>query len=70
MRYNYGVRARLVFTDKPNVAVYYNDSEDVYGALEPYVGHYDAEDASCWTEMAAVDSDYRHDDFTIEMVED
>lgn len=70
MRYDYGVRARLVFTNKPNVAVYYNNSEEIYNILEPCVGHYDAEDAACWSEMAPVGEDYEHDDFTIEMVEE
>ena len=69
MKFSYGVEARLVFTKDPKCAYWYSESYDLYEALEPIVGHDDAEDAMCWAEMAYVGLDYEHDEFTIEMMD-
>ena len=70
MKYSFGVGARVVFIDTPNVASIYKDSRDVYDILECVVGHEVAESASCWTELACVgEAPYEHEEFTIEMVE-
>ena len=70
MKYSFGVGARVVFIDTPNVASIYKDSSDVYDAIEYTMGHEVAVGASCWTELACVgEALYEHDKFTIEMVE-
>jgi hypothetical protein len=70
MRYNFGVGAKVVFADIPNVASIYKDSLDVYDAIEYAMGHDVAVEASCWTELACVgEAPYENEKFTIEMVE-
>ena len=70
MKYSFGVGARVVFVDTPNIASIYKDSRDVYDILESDFDHNVAEDASCWTELACVgEAPYEHEKFTIEMVE-
>ena len=70
MRYSFGVGAKVVFVDTPNVASIYKDSNDVYDAIEYAMGHEVAVGASCWTELACVgEAPYEHEKFTIEMVE-
>lgn len=69
MRFSFGVIARVVCSDSPNVGSCYKDSRDVYDAIEYQFGHEVAESASCWTEIACVGEIYEHDKFTVEMVE-
>lgn len=70
MRYSFGVGAKVVFDDIPNVASIYKDSRDVYDAIEYAMGHEVAVAASCWTELACVgEAPYEDKNFTIEMVE-
>ena len=70
MRYSFGVGARVVFADNPNVASIYKDSDDVYDGIEYVMGHEAAVAASCWTELACIgEAPYENKNFTIEMVE-
>ena len=69
MRYSRGLEAKIIFKDDQSCAYYCRSSEGVYDMLEPKIGHDYAEDAACWSEMAAIDDYYSHDDFTVEMVE-
>ena len=68
MRFSFGVMARVVYNNYPNVGNCYKDSRDVYDAIEYQFGHDIAVDASSWTELACVGEIYEHDEFTIEMV--
>jgi hypothetical protein len=69
MKFSFGVMARVVFNDTPNIGSCYKDSRDVYDAIEYQFGHEVAIGASCWTELACVGEIYEHDEFTIEMIE-
>ena len=70
MKYSFGVGAKVVFIDTPNVASIYKDSNDVYDAIEYATGHEVAVEASCWTELTCVgEAPYEHEKFIIEMVE-
>ena len=68
MKFSFGVMARVVCFDAPNVGNCYRDSQDVYDILEYQFGHDIAENASSWTELACIGEIYEHDEFTIEMV--
>lgn len=69
MRFSFGVMARVVYNDSPNVGNCYKDSRDVYDAIEYQFGPEVAIGASCWTELAYVGEIYEHDEFIIEIVE-
>ena len=70
MRYSFGIGAKVVFADNPNVASIFKDSRDVYNVIEYAMGHEVAVGASCWTELACVgEAPYEHEKFIIEMVE-
>lgn len=69
MKFSFGVRAKLKYSDTPNVASYLKDTEDVYDIIEDEFGPEVAISASSWTELACVGEIYEHDKFTIEMVE-
>ena len=68
-KFDRGVNAKLAFADDPGISYYCEDDESVYEKLEPIVGHEVAEDASSWAELTYVGDYYKHDEFTIEMVE-
>ena len=69
MKFSFGVMARVVYYDTPNVASCYKDSQDVYDMIEYQFGHDVAASVSSWTELACVGEIYEHDEFTIEIVE-
>lgn len=68
MKFSFGVMARIVCNDVPNIGSCYKDSQDVYDMIEYQFGHNVAASASSWTELACVGEVYEHDEFTIEMV--
>jgi hypothetical protein len=69
MRFSFGVMARVVYNDSPNIGSCYKDSRDVYDAIEYQFGHEVAVGASCWAELACVGEIYEDDEFIIEMIE-
>ena len=69
MKYSFGVGARVVYVDTPNIGSIYKDSIDVYDNIEYQFGHDVAASASSWTELACIGEVYEHKNFKIEMVE-
>lgn len=68
MRFSFGVMARVVYNDTPNIRNFFKDSRDVYDIIEYQFGHDVAASASSWTELACVGEIYEHDEFTMKMV--
>ena len=69
MKVSKGVYAQVTLKQDISESCYFYNCGSVYDFLEERFGHYLAENASSWVELACVGDIYEDDDIEIEIME-